>query len=44
MKGPESLYLKGIGSIALSLPLAGRDERSILEFFELISVWAETNS
>ena len=35
-------YLKGIGSVASSLPLAGLDEGSTLEFFELISVWAET--
>ena len=42
MRAPESLYSKDIGSIASSLPLAGLDERSILEFFELISVWAET--
>ena len=42
MRGPVSSYLKGIGSIASSLPLAGPDERSIVEFFELISVWAET--
>ena len=42
MKGPESSYLKGIGSVASSLPLAGPEEGSILEFFELISVWAET--
>ena len=37
-----SSYLKGIGSVASSLPLAGPDEGSILEFFELVSVWAET--
>ena len=42
VKCPESLYLKCIGSNAPSLPLAGPDERSFLEFFELISVWAET--
>ena len=35
-------YSKGIGSIASSLPLAGPDERSIVEFFELTSVCAET--
>ena len=33
---------KGIGSVASSLPLAGPDEGSILEVFELVSVWAET--
>ena len=33
---------QGIGSVASSLPLAGPDEVSILEFSELISVWAET--
>ena len=37
-----SLYSKDIGSVASSLPLAGPDEGSILEIFELISVWAET--
>ena len=42
MKGPKSSYLKGIGSIGSSLPLAGPNEGAILEFFELISVWAET--
>ena len=38
----ESLYSKGIGSVASSLPLAGPDEGSTLEIFELISVRAET--
>ena len=42
MKGSESFYLKGIASVASSLPLDGLDEGSILEFLELISVWAET--
>ena len=42
MKGLEGSYLNGIGFIAPSLPPAGPDQRSILEFFELISVWAET--
>ena len=37
-----SLYSKGIGSVVSSLPLAGPDEGSILENFELVSVWAET--
>ena len=37
-----SSYAKGIGSVASSLPLAGPDEGSILEFSELSSVWAET--
>ena len=37
-----SLYSKGMGSDASSLPLAGPHERSILELFELTSVWAET--
>ena len=32
----------GIGSIGSSLPLAGPDEGSILEVFELMLVWAET--
>ena len=39
---PGSVYSKGIGSVASSLPLAGPDKGSILEIFELISVWAET--
>ena len=42
MRAPHSSYLKGIGSVASSPPLAGPDEGSILGFFELISVWAET--
>ena len=42
MRAPGSWYSKGIGSVASSLPLAGPDEGSILEIFELISVWAET--
>ena len=42
VKAPESLYSKGIGSIASSLPLVGPDQGSILEIFELMSVWAET--
>ena len=42
MRAPKSLYSKGIGSVALSLPLEGPDEGSVLEIFELISVWAET--
>ena len=33
---PGSLYSKGIGSVASSLPLAGPDEGSILEIIELI--------
>ena len=37
-----SAHVKGIGSVASSLPLAGPDEGTILEFFELMSVWAET--
>ena len=41
-KGPESFYLRGMGSVASSLSLVGPEEGSILEFFELISVWAET--
>ena len=36
------MYSKGMGSVALSLPLASPDEGLILEIFELISVWAET--
>ena len=42
VRAPGSSYSKGIGSVASALPLAGPDERSILEIFELISVWAET--
>ena len=32
MRAPGSSYAKGIGSVASSLPLAGPDEGSILEF------------
>ena len=42
MRAPGSSYSKGIASVASSLPLAGPDEGSISEIFELISVWAET--
>ena len=42
VRAPGSSYSKGIGSVVSSLPLAGPDEGSILEFFKLISVWAET--
>ena len=42
MRAPGSSYSKGIGSVASSLPLTGPDEGSILEIFELMSVWAET--
>ena len=42
MRALQSWYLKGIESDASSLPLDGLDEGSILEFFELTSVWAET--
>ena len=42
MRAPKSWYWKGIGSVASSLPLAGPNEGSALEIFELISVWAET--
>ena len=42
VRAPESSYSKGIGSVASSLPLAGPDDGSILEIFELISGWAET--
>ena len=42
VRAPGSLYLKGIGSKVSSLPLAGPNEGSIVESFELISVWAET--
>ena len=38
----EGSYSKGIGLVASSLPLAGPDEGSFLEIFELISAWAET--
>ena len=41
-EGSMGSYLKGIWSVASSPPLAGPDEGSILEFFELISVLAET--
>ena len=37
-----SSYAKGIGSGASPLPLEGPDEGSILEIFELMSVWAES--
>ena len=42
VRAPGSSYSKGIGSVASSLPLAGPGEGSIVEFFKLISVWAET--
>ena len=42
MRAPVSEYSRGIGSITLSLPLAGPDKRSFKEFFELISISAET--
>ena len=42
MRALPILFLKGIGSVASCLPLFGPDEGSILEFFELMSVWAET--
>ena len=42
MRAPVSLYAKGTGSVASSLPLAGPDEGSIMGILELISVWAET--
>ena len=42
LRAPESPYSRGMGSVVSSLPLAGPDERSIPEIFELISVWAET--
>ena len=42
VRAPGSSYSKGIGAVASSLPMAGLDEGSILEIFELISVWAET--
>ena len=44
VRAPGSSYFKGIGSVASSLPLAGPDKGSILEIFELISVWAETGA
>ena len=42
VRAPGTLDQMGIGSVASSLPLAGPDEGSILEFSEQISVWAET--
>ena len=42
MRASVNSYVKGIGSVVSSLPLAGPDEGSGLEFFELMSVWAET--
>ena len=42
VRAPGSSNSKGIGSVASFLPLAGPNEGSILEIFELISVWAET--
>ena len=42
VKTLRSSYSKSLGSVASSLPLAGPEEGSISEFFELISVWAET--
>ena len=42
VRAPWNSYLKGMGSVASSLPLAVPDEGWILEFSELISVWAET--
>ena len=42
LRAPASSYLKGIGSVASSLPLASPDKGSISGFFELISVWGET--
>ena len=41
MRAPGSLYSKGIGLVASSLPLAGPDEGSISKIFEVMSVWAE---
>ena len=35
VRAPETSYVKGIGSVASYLPLAGPDKGSILEFFEL---------
>ena len=40
-EGSGEFVLEGHRSVASSLPLAGLDEGSILEFSELISVWAE---
>ena len=42
VKGLKTSYLKGIESVAPSLPLNGPDEGSTLEFFKPISVRAET--
>ena len=42
VRAPQSLYLRGIGSVASFLPLVCSHQGSILEFFELIAVWAET--
>ena len=42
VRAPGSSYPKGKGSVASSLPLAGPYQGSILEIFELTSVWAET--
>ena len=42
MRAPVSWYSKGRGSVASFLPLAGLDQGSILENFELVSAWAET--
>ena len=42
VRASKNWYRKGIGSVASSLSLAGPGEGSILEIFELISVWAET--
>ena len=42
VRAPAYWYSRDIGSVASSLPLAGPDKGSILEIFELISVWAET--
>ena len=42
VRAPGGSYLKSIGSVASSLPLAGPDKGSILEFSELTSVLAET--
>ena len=42
VRASESSYSKGIGSVVSSLPLAGPDGGSVLEIFELMSVWADT--
>ena len=42
VRARENSYLKGIESVASSLLLDGPDEGSILNYFELISVSAET--